>query len=262
MENVKEKTLKNETYLPLFSGFYNTIWELDLYYIDEEIKNQREEKGLYSDYNVDDVKIDYESFENDVVENFAEALKRELDDFIINIEVQKIIHPKAYNFKNDSVDIKIEYKADEIKSYIYLNKEKFCEFLKARYTSRDGFFSHYSNEFETWESETLHFSDFSKNGHFLGSILDFICDNKNITESDLYSYTMDNICTLNYAENLDDVINKNDGSLFEFFTSHNITKENADYIVTSYNNGVIRQLCLSEEILSLIREFENQAVEV
>jgi len=57
------------------------------------------------------------------------------------------------------------------------------------------------------------------------------------------------------------IFNSNEG-LFSSLIENGIEKGIADYIVTSYNNGVISQLCLSEKILSLIREFENQAVEV
>jgi len=248
----------NETFLPLFSGFYGTNWEFEYYNIDDDIKNQRESKGLYSEYNIDDVKIDFESYENDVVKNFAEALQENLSEYniVTKIEVQKIIHPKYYNFKNDSVDVIIEYNAEVLKDFIYSHRENFCKYLKSKYTSCDGFISHYSNDFETWETESHSFSDFSKNGHYLGSILDFICHELNITEFIFYETVMENIYTLNYAENLEDVINQSDNSLYEFLTKNGISRNYADYIETSYNNDFLASINLSEKILSVIREFE------
>ena len=253
-------TQKNETYLPLFSGFYGSIWELDLHYIDEEISQARQDKGLFSDYNVDDLKIDYESFENDVVQNFAQALQENLSEYnlIKSIDVQKIVHPAAYNFKNDSVDVAIEFYQENLSDFIYSRHESFCAYLKSRYTSRDGFISWYSNDFETWQSDTKHFSDFSKNGHILGAILDFVCQELKIEEFSLYESVMENIYPINYAENLDDIINQSDNSLFELLTSNGIESGFAGYIENSFNNGVLSELSLSENILSIVWQFENR----
>ena len=256
-------TKTNETFLPLFSGFYGTNWEFCFDNIEENIKESRHEKGLYSDFNMDDLKIDYESFESDIVKSFAEALQDKLSEhnFVYKIDVQKIIHPKAYNFSNDSANVAIEYNAEAVKDFIYSRHESFCKYLKAKYTSCDGFFSHYSNEFETWENETNHFSDFSKNGHFLGAILEFVCAELKITEYDFYESVFENIYFDNYAENMDEIINKMDGTLYEFLTSKGIAEGFADYIENSYNNGLLASLSLSEKVLSVIREFENQVVE-
>jgi hypothetical protein len=256
MEN--EIVTKCETFLPLFSGFYGTNWEFNFENIAQDIKESRDEKGLYSDFDINDVKIDYESYENDIVKNFAEALQDILSEhkFVSKIELQSIVHPKAYNFSNDSANVIINYNAEAVKDFIYSNQEKFCAFLKSRYTSCDGFISWFSNEFETWETETLHFSDFSKNGHYLGAVLEFVCAELKIVEFDLYESVFDNVYFSNYAENMDEIINKMDGTLFEFLTSNGIAESFADYIVTSFQNNVISQLSLSEKVLSVIREFE------
>lgn len=256
MENQK----KNETFLPVFSGFYNTFWEFHFDNIEAEIQEARQGKGLYSDYDIDKLEIDYNQYEADIVENFAEALKDKLSDFIVNIEVQKIIHPKAYNFKNDSVDVKIEYNKKNIKAFIYNHKENFSKYLKSRYTSCDGFISHYSNDFETWEAETSNFLDFSGSGHFLGSILEFISKELEIEEIDFYDTVMENVYHSQYAENIDNVINQSDGSLYEFLTSHGITKNIAEYIENSYINNLISELCLNNNITSLIKNFENMEI--
>jgi hypothetical protein len=257
MEN-STVTKTNETFLPLFSGFYGTNWEFRFDNIEENIRESRHEKGLYSDFNMDDLKIDFESYELDIVKNFAEALQDILcqHNFVYKIEVQKIVHPKAYNFKNDAVHVSIEYNAEALKDFIYSRHESFCQYLKARYTSRDGFISWFSNEFETWENETNHFSDFSKNGHFLGAILEFVCAESKITEFDFYESVFENIYFDNYAENMDEIINKMDGTLYEFLTSKGIAEGFADYIENSYNNGLLASLSLSEKVLSVIREFE------
>jgi hypothetical protein len=251
--------MTNETFLPLFSGFYCTNWEFSFDNIEENIKESRHEKGLYSEFDINDIKIDYENYENDIVKNFAEALQDILSEhkFVSKIIVQKIIHPKAYNFANDAVDVLVEYNAEAIKDFVYARHESFCAYLKTQYTSCDGFFSHYANDFETWENETNHFSDFSKNGHYLGSILEFICAELKIVEFDFYESVFENIYCPNYVENMDEIINKMDGSLYEFLTSKGIANDFAEYIETSFQNNVLSELCLSENILSIVKEYEN-----
>lgn len=253
--------MKVKTFLPVFSGFYGTIWEFDYNYIEDFIKEERKEKNLYSDVDFNDLKIDNETFENDIVNLFCEALPDFMPDFIEKIELEKIVRPKYYNFSNDSANVIITIKPDEVKSFIYANKEKFFEFLKKRYTSYNGFISHYENDFQAWESITENFSDFSCDGHRIGAILDFIAIMKKIDNYSIYETIFENVDFLSYVENLEDVINKNDGSLFEFLTFHGIEKSFADYIDTSFNNNVINQLCLSEKILSLIKEYKNLLVE-
>jgi len=249
--------MRVKTYLPIFSGFYNTQWEFVYNYIEDFIKQARKEKNLYSDVDFNELKIDNESYENDIIKMFCESLPDFMPDFIEKIELEKIIRPREYNFKNDSANVIITIKPHEVKSFIYLHKEKFSEFLKSRYTSCDGFISHYENDFQSWESITENFSDFTCDGHRIGAILDFIAIMRGVKEFDLFESIYEKICFLDYVENLNDVINKNDGSLFEFLTSHGIEKSFADYIETSFNNKMLESLSLSEKVLSLIQEYKT-----
>jgi len=248
--------MKIKTYLPIFSGFYYTLWEFDYFQIEDFIKEERKNKGLFSDYNVDDLEINFENYEIDIVQGFCNTLPYYLENFIIGIELETIVNPKTYNFKNDSANVIIDIKENEIANFIYSHKKEFCEFLKNRYTSRDGFISWYSNNFETWESETKNFLDFSINGHYLGSILDFIAIQENLSENEFYENIIERIDFLSYAKNLDEIINTSDNSLFEFLTKNGIEKYFADYIETSFDNGFINKLVLSKKILSVIQEYK------
>ena len=246
--------MKVKTYLPIFSGFYESQWQFDYNYIEDFIQEERKEKNLFSKVDFNDLKIDYSAYENDIVNLFCETLPKFLPDFINKIELENI-------GRKNCVNVEIDIKENEVKSFIYSNKEKFCEFLKSCYTSYDGFFSHYSPEFETWESETKEFSDFSINGHYIGAILDFIAIMKKIDNFSIYEEIFEDIDFLSYVENLEEIINFSDNSLFEFFTKNGFSKTWADYIETSFNNGMIDKLALDEKTLSIIREFENQVVE-
>lgn len=252
------KSNKVKTYLPIFGGFYDTqfSFEYNWDYITEFINNERKEKGLYSDFNENDIQIDYKAYENDIALSLCEVIKNELSDYINDIEFESIYNPKAYNFQNDSINVIIDVNVENIKNFIYTHKIEFEKYLKSKYTSYDGFISHYDNDFQSWESITENFTNYNANGYMLGSILEFIADILKIDNYTLYSDIFESVDVLFYIENLEDVINYTDNSLYEFLTSHKIIPSIADYITVSYNNNVIKNLCLSENILSLINEFE------
>jgi len=250
--------MKIETYLPIFSGFYNTIWQMDYSYIENFIKEERKEKRLFSEIDFGDLEINFKQYERDIIESLCEVVSNKMNTFINSIKLQEINNPKTYNFTNDSADILIDVNIDEIKYFIYKHKDKFKEYLKNRYTSCDGFISHYSNDFELWKSDTKDFQDFSINGHYLGSILDFIANIIKINEIDLYEDVIENICILEYVINLDDIINYTDNSLFEFFTKNGYAEEIALYYVNCYENNVLSDICLNEKTLSIIREYEEK----
>jgi|GEM_PF-1163639 len=196
------KSQKIETYLPIFSGFYNTIYEFQEDNIIYCINQDRKDKGL-SQINFDSLKIDYKSYELDTVKRLCDIIGKELENFVYSIDFQELLNPKEYNYKNDSVNVAILPKIDTIKAFIYANKEAFSNYLKDKYTSYDGFMSHYSNDFETWETDTKKFSDFSIDGHRLGSILEFIAIKSDIREYDIFESLRDTIQEENYIENYD-----------------------------------------------------------
>jgi len=246
--------MKVKTFLPVFNGFYNTIFEFDYSGVEYQIKEDRQEKGLLSDF--DELKIDNEAYEKDIVTSFCHVLKSELSEYIFDIELEKIVNPKTYNFSNDSANVTIKYDAEKIRDFIYSHKGSFELFLKSRYTSCDGFISHYSNDFETWETETNNFNDLTVNPHFLGAILEFIARIEKISEENIAMTVLENIYTSEYVLNYDALVNQMDGTLYEFLTSKGIAEGFADYIETSFNNGLLASLSLSETVLSVIREFE------
>lgn len=254
MEAMKMKNIK--TFLPVFSGFYNTIWEFDYERLEYEIKEQRKENGLYSEIDFDDIDIDFTQYMDDIAKSFCERLQGELSDFVESITFENVYSPKAYNFSNDSVNVSIVPKTDNIKDFIYKHKEDFSEYLKNKYTSCDGFISYHANDFETWENETNNFTDFSANEHFLGSILQFICDIEDITEYNIFEYVEK--WEPEYVKNWDEIINYTDGSLVEYFTKNGYNQKIAQYYADSFENNMLDVLSLDEKTLSIINEYKNQ----
>jgi hypothetical protein len=177
------ETTKFETFLPLFPGFYNTYLESDdaegyeLDYINE----QRAENGL-EPIEWDKCEFNYNDYRQRVSKEYTNAVEHELKSLglVNNIEFQKLISPKEYNFSTDSIDVEIDVNIENLQKYIAENKQKFIEYLKEKYTSCSGFISHYSTDFDVWSEDTDTFTNFDCNGHYLGSILDFVLSNEGI----------------------------------------------------------------------------------
>jgi hypothetical protein len=178
---------KIETWLPVFSGFYsNPYWEEDLEY---EAQHFLETYGYKGENGYEGELwrfFDYDKWHRDICKRICEVLEEKLSDFVESIEYEKIVSPREYNFTNDGVDCAIVPKIQAIKNFVYDNKEAYEKYLKDHYTSYDGFISSYHNYFEAWEGYTNGFTDYSGKGHYLGSVLQFICKQLEITEENIY----------------------------------------------------------------------------
>lgn len=179
-----------ETYLPVFSGFYNGYFESEA---DFQSENEYEYyKDIYcEDLDFDDLEFDYQLFYNECAICMVYEVRDELVSlgFVSDIDYQKISSPKYYNFANDSIYVAIKLndeKITNIMNYLNENKEEFAKYLKSKYTSCDGFISSYSNSIEDWlNTESL------EHPHKLGSILDFILENEGFEESELHLRVME-----------------------------------------------------------------------
>lgn len=181
---------KYETYLPVFPGFYGTIFEADEERETNGINDVREELSLepIKDY---DIEFDYEGYHQSVARKCCDFLSDNLSElgFVSKITMQMLRSPREYNFYNDSIDIVIEMDIKNrraIQDYIYSHKEEFEKYLRSNYTSCSGFIPGYSNYFEDWDEETGNFYMFKNPGHYLGAILNFICECEEITDERMY----------------------------------------------------------------------------
>ena len=197
MEIEDKEKLITHTWLPVFPGFYSTIFDTD--YIDEyEIDYIRETyepeelaecmiEHLYESKAIDKFyKEHQQSIAKQCVDIIWDNLKRL--KYIDNIEFEELVSPKYYNFSNDSINIKATFTDENIaniKIMIQEHQDEWKEFIKSRYTSRDGFISHHSNdtEAEEWSIETA-----LTDSHNAGTILEFICQENSITDEYLYNF--------------------------------------------------------------------------
>ncbi len=178
-----------ETYLPIFTGFYNTVFEADeeqeVFCINEE----RENNGLKEvDYNK--IKWDYKVFERETAIACCNSIEEKINDILdtkCKITFQEVVSPREYNFSNDSINIGIEIDFNKLLDYINDNMKEFEVYIKDNYTSHDGFVSFNSNNAIEWILET-------KESHKIGSMLQFVLENEEYKPFDLYE---DITCTGN-----------------------------------------------------------------
>lgn len=172
---------KTGTWLPLFPGFYGTIYEPNEDSEIEHVNSERESKGLESvDFN--EFQFDYDEYHTKVVKGIINFIESNFSEFISAIELERIRSPKEYNFANDSADIIItlsEGNKRAIGHYLAKHFEAFRVYLKDRYTSCSGFISSYPNYPNSFlEDNPL------EHAHKLGSILEFIFRNENKEDED------------------------------------------------------------------------------
>lgn len=163
-----------ETWLPIFPGFYGTIFGENDGMEEAEIDNineEREEQGL-SQITWDDIEWDEGTRMNKVGEDCTDYIEKELKDhgIDVDIEFQKVSSPMFYNFENDSVHVKVTIDREYLKNKVIEYREKFDEYLKEKYTPRSGFAPFYSNRVSDWIDH-----EFDKETeHTIGSCLQFL----------------------------------------------------------------------------------------
>lgn len=191
-----------KTFLPIFNGFYNSIWQFDDDYVMSNINDTRQGKNL-KNIEMDNMDINYRQYETDISMELCDIVQRKLSDYIHNIEYENVYSPKEYNFSSDVINCIITPNIDNIKKFIYEHKKEYAEYLENKYTSYDGFMSSYSNKFDVWEADTEKFNNLGINSHCLGSILEFISDILSINELNLYYDIITNMDLMEYINNIE-----------------------------------------------------------
>ena len=166
--------MRVQTFLPVFNGFYNTLFEdiLDNA-VDDAIEYYNEQNE--SDLNYDDFDFDFDSIMNEICKDAVLKVEEKLNEIGINcsIKYDTLVSPKYYNFSNDSINIEINFKKfSQVIEILDQNYDSFSQYIKENYTSCSGFISSYSNYASDW------MEDLRENGeneaHKVGAVLNFI----------------------------------------------------------------------------------------
>lgn len=184
---LKHKHIKS--FLPVFSGFYESIFAPD------------EELVIEEPFNYDDYEFDYNGYYLSVAKGCVDAIEDKLVDLFnlsakdIKIIFEEIHSPKFYNFETDAIYVKYKLTSEAIKAinaYLLENEDAFATYIKERYTSRSGFNSWHSNNHKDWFKEISTKANLS---HKFGAILDFILYIENYDAYRLYE-DLDGQCYL------------------------------------------------------------------
>ncbi len=154
---------KLESTIP-FCGFYCSFIDAD---IEHQIGQQIEWDSDIYDLNEDEQQILWDSylsvnrsyFYNQIAEDYTnfyiDALNDRLEGFTLNAKFNLLTSPREYNFETDRIfiDIERDHAIDFIKYIIKNYKKELQKKIKERFTSRDGFWSHYKNGLDLWTQD-------------------------------------------------------------------------------------------------------------
>lgn len=148
------KTIKS--YLPFFTGFYDTLFECDCE--EQEVENYNQENDTNLEY--DDFEFDYDGYRNRVAEACINSVwdYLKLDGFDIDIIFERVSSPRFYNYENDEIQCTYKVTDEDFKKlveYCKTNLSEFKTFLEDVYSSRPGFSSFFDTDAETWFNEYL-----------------------------------------------------------------------------------------------------------
>lgn len=190
-----------ETTVPLFDGFYNSVYEFE---------EERILEGTNLKY--DELLIDYEGYVNAIGKEYTAQICDLLKEheYISNYEYEKVVSPKYYNYSTDSIYCKIEfsmYNIAKIKNWLKENWKVFEKTIKEKFTSCSGFHSFYSNSADIWYRDFLKAGLHGEIENFKAiqwcTILEIILQNDTLIDYDhlrIYEDTKENVCELNYYD--------------------------------------------------------------
>lgn len=165
------------TFLPLFTGFYGSVWSDTL---DFESGVLDEEYGSEQDY-------DYQRFFRELASNIvAKVMEFTPKELIASVKEANLISPKYYNYTNDRIEVTVTANVKALQDYCRENGGGFSGYIHEVFTDRPGFISHYPNDANDWldnrEGNMPDEGDFN----YVGTLWDFYLRNEGYTGDDLY----------------------------------------------------------------------------
>ena len=194
--------MKVQTFLPVFNGFYNTLFEdiLDNA-TDNAIKYYNEQNNTLLNY--DDFDFNYNLIMSEICKDAISKVEDKLNEIGINctINFETLISPREYNFSNDSINIEINFKKfSQVIETMEQNFDSFAQYIKDNYTSCSGFISSHSSYASDWMEDLR--EDAENETHKVGAVLDFILQEiEEYKDEDLYFDICENYYEIDYTIN-------------------------------------------------------------
>lgn len=164
-----------DTWLPLHPGYY----ESRLYHSDMD----NQEAGYFLDYALpwlpeylhaaigEQIVTDFQGYMGATSRQFCDAVEALLTDILgskVTIVYQGIHSPREYNFTTDTVNVSITLDRAALSQYCAKYSGEMAPYFRARYTSYDGFMSHYPADINYWTDPD------NWDRHGLGAVLEAV----------------------------------------------------------------------------------------
>ena len=194
--------MKVQTFLPVFNGFCNTLFE-DLIdnAVDGAIEYHNEQNN--TDLVYDDFNFNYNLIMSEISKDAVSKIEEKLNEIGINctIKYEELISPREYNFSNDSINIEINFKKfSQVIEILEQNYDSFTQYIKDNYTSRDGFISNHSSYASDWIKDLRENPE--NETHKVGAVLDFILQEiEEYKDENLYFDLCENYYGIDYTIN-------------------------------------------------------------
>lgn len=173
-----------------FSGFYESMWsgliDRAMEMAAENDHQRQTEDAIPEELRLEETvfheklfdAMDYRDAERALAADYVDELNRRLESELglkLHLKFKLMSSPREYNFETDRLFSDISLAAAK-RLFAFSRKlddhEKLKAKIRRRFTSRDGFHSHYSNDFEVWKAKPL--ADWDHNE--LGTLLCIACD--------------------------------------------------------------------------------------
>ena len=194
--------MKVQTFLPVFNGFYNTLFE-DI--LDSTTDNAIEYYNEQNNTNLvyDDFNFNFDSIMQEICKDAVSKIEDKLNEIGINCTIvyENLVSQREYNFSNDSINIEINFKKfSRVIEILEQNYDSFSQYIKEHYTSCSGFISSHSSYASDWIEDLR--EDAENEAHKVGAVLNFIIQEiEEYKDEDLFFELYDNYYEIEYTIN-------------------------------------------------------------
>ena len=206
------------TWLPIYSGTYQTIWEAYCFDDDTVIESINYFRNENDKEPIDlstDIDFDVAGICNEIAKHSIKEISKIVGEYFPKITFEKYKPTKDNFYGPDSIHIEVEISSEnleKIKKYLKDNWEAFDKYLEEKYSSRPGFCPHYSNDPNVWYS-FLNIENIEKRVHEIGSIMGFIVRNEKNMDNEYeidkeIADNMENFDICDFATNYNELLNK------------------------------------------------------
>lgn len=188
--------MKTTSLLPLFTGFYesifdpaNSIYEQEYEYLTtKEGMTDEEVTARLREWNY---RAAYIAISKDIAEGFAELMHDHFPELELKVSFVELISPIEYNFETDKIVVDLEFKTDELLKLVLKHECGLQDFIEAQFTPRSGFQPYYSNKLQDWKDDIKALEELDTVQ--IWTLFSALCEAEGLDDETLYDQVQDRI---------------------------------------------------------------------